>query len=582
MAKEELAVHDQTNILPPRKLIVVLGAMSSALFISFIDKNGIAVALPTIGKDLHASNSILWAGTSSLIATTVFQVLFGRLSDIFGRKRVLLAMMALMCLSQLACALCTSAVQLYIFRAFDGVATGGAGSLTMMVVSDIVTLENRGKYQGILGACIGGGNAVGPFIAAAFVHCGNWRGLFYFLCPSSALMSILIYLYVPDSKPKEKAMESVKKIDFWGVGLSASAIVLLLVPLSGGGNLYAWNSPLVIAMMIVGGVLFILFLVVEWKVSRLPMMPLRLFTNSSVSIILWQNLFYGIAYSSNLFFLPIYYQVGRGWTPITSACLVLPMVLTQSTVSTISGLIISRTKSYGYVIYFGFTFWFLGVGLQLLFNISLSIPGIALILVVEGMGIGCVFQPTLVAAQAHCLKKDRAVVISVRNFMRSVGGAVGLAVPSAIIANVLISRLSHLDIGLSTSELEILKKSIYSSPDLTNFTPSQQQEIKACFIDAIHAVFIFNAPLMGLCWVSCWFIRDRGLRRPDEVETGTGEIPRTNEERSLPDAENGPIPPEESIDEETGEQVGGPGGSMSDVPIHSSNHDNEKESMHEQ
>lgn len=515
----EIAVHDQTNILPPKKLIVVFCAMSSALFISFIDQNGLAVALPTIGKDLHASNSISWAGTSSLIASTTFQVLFGRLSDIFGRKRVMLAMMGLMCLSQLSCALCRNAVQLYVFRAFDGVATGGVMSLTMMVVSDIVTLENRGKYQGILGAFVGGGNAVGPFIAASFVHRGDWRGFFYFLCPSSAFMSLFIYFFVPDNRPKEKAWVSFKKIDFWGVSTSSSALILLLVPLSGGGNLYSWNSPLVISMMSIGGVIFLLFVFVEWKISRLPMMPIRLFTNLSVAIILWQNLLFGIAYYSNLYFLPIFYQVCRGWSPIRSATLVLPLVLTQSLVSTACGQIISRTKRYGYVIYFGFTMWFFGVGLQLLFNLNIHVKWIVLILIVQGIGIGCVFQPTLVAVQAHCLKKDRAVVISVRNFMRSVGGAVGLAVSSAIISNVLMSRLSGLNIGLSNHQLATLKKSIYSNPDLSSYTYNEQHEIIKCFMDAIHSVFICNTPLLGVSWISCWAIRDKGLQRPDELQS---------------------------------------------------------------
>lgn len=138
-------VHVETNILPKAKLIVVFCGLAFALLISFIDQNSIGIALPTIGQDLNTATTIAWAGTSSLIANTVFQVLYGRLSDIFGRKVVILTAVGLLALGDLLCSFAKTGPQLYAFRGISGVGNGGIAALAMIVVSDVVTLENRGK-----------------------------------------------------------------------------------------------------------------------------------------------------------------------------------------------------------------------------------------------------------------------------------------------------------------------------------------------------------------------------------------------------------------------------------------------------
>jgi MFS family permease len=144
MSGDEL-VRIDTNILPKAKLLVVFAGLAFALLVAFIDQNSIGIALPTIGADLHAATTISWAGTSSLIANTVFQVLYGRLSDILGRKAVFLSSVGLLALGDLLCGFARTGPQLYAFRGIACVGTGGITALAMMIVSDIVTLENRGK-----------------------------------------------------------------------------------------------------------------------------------------------------------------------------------------------------------------------------------------------------------------------------------------------------------------------------------------------------------------------------------------------------------------------------------------------------
>jgi MFS family permease len=240
--EEEAALPDQENLLPRKQLVFVFGLLSMTLLVMFIDQNGIGQLLPTVAKDLNATQTMSWAGTSALIGNTVFQVLYGRLSDIFGRKVVYLSALSLLSFSDLMCGLAKNSTMLYVFRGLAGVAGGGITSLSMMIVSDIVTLERRGKYQGILGSMVGIGNLIGPLLAAVFAEKASWRVLFYVLCPTSAICCCICGYYLPSTMPKGNWKENVKKIDYWGVLSASVALVLLLIPISGGGLYFEWKS----------------------------------------------------------------------------------------------------------------------------------------------------------------------------------------------------------------------------------------------------------------------------------------------------------------------------------------------------
>lgn len=271
----EKSLHDQTNILPRGQLLIVFSGLAVSLLITFVDQNGISVTLPTIAQELNAQNTISWAGTSSLIANTVFTVLYGRLSDIFGRKIVYLFALALLCIADLLCGLSQNPAMLYVFRGLAGVAGGGVTSLTMIVVSDIVTLEERGKYQGILGAALGMGNVIGPFIGAAFIMHTTWRGFFWLISPLAACSIIVGYFLIPSNVRKDGFKKNVERIDFYGIIASSIGIIFLLIPISGGGSYFQWNSPMVISMFVIGGCSLIAFFLIEWKVASLPMLPGR-------------------------------------------------------------------------------------------------------------------------------------------------------------------------------------------------------------------------------------------------------------------------------------------------------------------
>lgn len=523
MSGNEL-VRIDTNILPKAKLIVVFCGLSFALLVCFIDQNSIGIALPTIGKDLNAATTIAWAGTSSLIANTVFQVLYGRLSDIVGRKVVFLSAVGLLALGDLLCSFAKTGPQLYAFRGISGVGNGGITALAMMIVSDVVTLENRGKYQGILGSCVGLGNAIGPFMAGAFVEKSTWRGLFWVICPLAVLSGGMVALTLPASKVHGDMKVKVKAIDYFGIVSSSAAILLLLIPISGGGTYFEWNSPMVISMITLGSIMMVIFVLVEWKVAVMPMMPLHLFKIPAVCAIIIQNFLFGIVYYSHLYYLPIYYQNVRQFSPLLSAALTLPFVAGQSTFSILTGQYVSRLKRYGEIIWGGYIFWTLGAGLILLLNRTTPRWQIIVFLLIEGIGVGGVFQPTLVAAQAHSLKRDRAVVISVRNFARALGGALGLALSSAVFSNVLKKSLNSISTALPAGYESGVLAAILKVPDLSGLTSVQANEVLDAYMSASRAVFLLWAPIIGACLILCVFIKDKGLQRAEEKKTEPAEV----------------------------------------------------------
>lgn len=499
--------------LSQKQLLLVFSGMALGLLISFIDQTGITVALPYIARDLNAADTISWAGTASLISNTVFMVLFGRFSDIFSRKYVLIASMLLLAFFDLACGFAQNANQIFIFRGFCGIGNGGITSLTMVVVSDLVTLEDRGKYQGILGACVGIGNAIGPILASSFISHTSWRNFYYMMCPIVCLAALVVFWLVPYTMPDYTIAEKLRRIDYLGFIFSSIAIIFLLIPISGGGSFYSWSSPLVISMLTIGGLSLIIFVVVEKRLANLPMIPLHLFTmRKSLTFLLSQNFFFGMCYYSSLYYYPFYFEIVRGEHVITTSLYLLCLVIPQSFTSIVTGQIISRSKHYIHVIWFGYILWTLAVGLTIIWGVKKNLAVCIVTLILNGLGVGATFQPTLVAAQSQSYKKDRAIVISTRNVLRSFGGAVGLAVSSNLVSNSYSKLLQEKgSSAFSQEEMDILKHQIFSTINLEKFSPSQILLLRNIFMQSLRYVFYFWIASMSYCLITTITVKDRGL-----------------------------------------------------------------------
>lgn len=228
-----------------------------------------------------------------------------------------------------------------------------------------------------------------------------------------------------------------------------------------------------------------------------------------------QSFLIGFAFYNYSYYLPLYYQSARGMSLYTSAILYLPLVVTQAIFSALGGQYMSRVQRYWELLAIGFALWTLGAGLNLLFTRTFSIVGIVFILMIQGVGLGFTFQPTLVAAQAHTRKEDRAVVISARNFLRAMGGAVGLAVASSIYSNALKRNLPQ---SLTPAIRDEVLRSTFSQINVTQLSPADRDTVLSGYMAAINAVFIMWIACIGICTLLMGLIKDKGLTRKGETE----------------------------------------------------------------
>ncbi|CAD0090402.1 unnamed protein product [Aureobasidium mustum] len=485
MAKEtkdlEAAIHDQTNLVPLKERLTIFFTLAFCMFLCYVDQNGITVLLPSIARDLNAADTIAWAGTSALIANTVFQVLYGRLSDLFGRKKIFVGCVIVLAAADLVCGLTPNADVLYVFRGISGVANGGIVALVNMIMSDVVTLQQRGKYQ----------------------------GLFYLNAPLCCVAACLAAWTLPQSMPKVNFRETIAKIDWIGLFFSTVAIILILIAISDGGHGTPWDSAETISMLVIGGVCAIAFVIVEWKFAKLPMMPLEMWKNKSVACMLVQSFLLGMNYYSLIYYLPLYYQNVGGYDVMRSAVLILPLVFVQATFSALGGQYMSFIGHYIEVIFVGFLVWTLGSGLLVSLDATSPVGHICGFIIMVGFGCGCTFQTTNTAMQAHCPKSQRAVVISNRMLLRQLGGAVGLAICSAISGNVLKSSLPP--------HLQYIADSTFAVPPLNTLSAADRASISNAYADASRTVFIFCVAVIGIALLLTFLVTDKGLKREEDV-----------------------------------------------------------------
>ncbi|KAH8197770.1 hypothetical protein TruAng_008059 [Truncatella angustata] len=416
------------------------------------------------------------------------------------------------------CGFAKNITWLYVCRAISGVGGGGISSLVQITVSDLVSLKERGKYQGMLSGAIGLGAGTGPFLAAAFIDgsqskSDTWRWIFWVPPILAAFCLVAMWIALPLKPVTGSWREKLAKIDWFGLCAAVIAVVFVLVPINSGGSIFPWNSALVISMISLGGFFFIVLAVIEKSFAQIPMIPLRLFAHSATAVIMLQSALYNAAWQVDIYFLPIYFQQVRGYSALQSAALVLPLLLLQSFAGVASGPIMSKLARYGPVLYSGMVLWTLGAGLKILFSTDSSVAVYVIVLAIEGIGIGFVLQPALVALQALSKREDRAVATSTRNLMRMLGSVFGMASSTAI-------KYAVTKAALPPSMPSDLRAAVMDGTwDRENGASAEwATSILEAEMGGIRAVFVMLAPLVGLCLLGCYFIPDITLEGDEKTD----------------------------------------------------------------
>jgi MFS family permease len=399
---------------------------------------------------------------------------------------------------------------------------------------------------GWLGAIIALANGVGPFLGGAVVEGATWRWVFWMIPIMTLPTAAVILFFLPLKHNSGDYVEKMKKIDYGGVVLNIASTLLVLVPLSGGGVTYAWSSAFFIAATVTGVVLAVLFVLYEWKLVALPIMPLRLYRAPHCWALYLQSFLTGLAYFGNFFYLPIYFQSILRYSPLVSGALILPVVITSSIGSILSGQYMARVGSYMHCILLGFILWTLGSGLTMLFDRYTGLGPLIVILIVEGAGIGLTLQPTLVGMYANSRSEDRAVTTGLRNFIRTIGGAFGLVISGVTLSNTLSTNLGREEYA-SDQLIAELTSSTYAL-DALDLSSDQQEQVLDVYMSGLHYIFIFYTVCAGLSLALTFWVGNTSLKAP-----------------KLPESE---ATSEAVVDEESGAQeqvVGGHGAGNGDL-----------------
>jgi MFS family permease len=481
-----------------------------------MDQTMLAASLSIISTALNAGSQRSWIAGGYFLTTTSFQLVYGRLSDIWSRKVVLLSALVIFFLGSLASSLSQTAAQLIAFRAITGVGGGGLMTIAQAIVSDVVPLRERGKYQGILGSVVAVANGIGPVIGGALSSTGEdgWRWIFRMEMPIAVLTGFCVVFFMPLRKVVGSWKVKVFAIDFPGAILALTGSSLLVLALTWAGGDFAWNSVQVLSTLLLGFAISVVFVLWQWKGTSKPLIPMHIFRSRVVNGACLTMFVNGWNFLVQIYFIPTFYQLVYGYSAVTAGTLLLPITLIQTASSTISGLIVSWTGRYRESILLGWAAWAIGLGLFSTLRADSGLGKQIGYAILTGFGVGQTLQPSLIAIQASVERRDMAVVTSTRNFVRNLGGTLGLAISGTIVNNVLRSAVASF--GISDEEVRF----ILNQPE-TALASLHNEKIREALIpayeQAFRVVFIVGAALAAASFFLALFLLPQvDLNRADD------------------------------------------------------------------
>ncbi|TFY63560.1 hypothetical protein EVG20_g6268 [Dentipellis fragilis] len=513
---------DQTNLLPFRKVVSVFAGLAVCLVVSTLDQTLVATALPSISSAFHAGSVASFIPSTYLLTSTAFQPLYGRFSDIFGRKTTLCMAMGVFMLGNLAAGFSRNVTELIVFRGIAGAGGGGIPSMAQIIMSDVVTLRDRGKYQGIIGVVIALGFGIGPLIGGVLSEKVSWRWCCWVTLPISACGIVVTTYILPLKSVEGDIKRKLLAVDYVGAALTLCGCTLIMLPLIWGGITFPWSSAVVLASLLTGVFLVAVFCVWEWKGARLPIVPMYIFKHVTVTGVYITMFVNGFIFNSSLYYLPQFFQVALGYSPIRSGVFLLPVLVSQTLASFVSGVIVSRTGRYRTIIYVGFAVWTVGCGLLSTVNASTkkAIPVVYMLL--AGVGAGqCLSVHGLDPPNDNSRSAGKR--LAPRHGSRNRGAK---PIIYAHRNNSLRSKMVSLGLAKSTIDA-IISDPTALHPLLfpgnatlaDSVSPATARAILAGYTSGYRIVFVLNASLAAMCVaVAAVMIHHKELTRADDAE----------------------------------------------------------------
>jgi len=502
------------------KLPVLLPAIGIGVFLCALDQLLAVATYAKIGSDLNALNSTSWIATAYFLTLTSCQPLYGKLSDIFGRKECLLFSYAVFGLGCLGCGLARDMPQLVAARALAGVGGGGMNAVVSILMTDIVPLADRGIWQGYINIIFAAGTSTGAPLGGLLADSVGWRWAFLGQVPlcAAAFAAVYLVLHLPPPAEASHWREKLARVDFLGAVTLVSAVLCLLLGLDSGGN-EGWRHTSTVAPLAASVVLFVAFALIEVCVATNPFAPGRVIFERSLAAAFACN-FFGVAGQMPILFtLPLLYQAVDDVSAVRAGLLLIPGALFGVTASIGAGFIMKRTGRY---------YWLtvISTGLLLLSSLPLSlfghglgrtgdgvnIPGTTAGLALTALGGGSYITSTLIALISNAAQGDAAVVIACSYLFRSLGSAVGISVGSAVQQQVLRTRLAA-RLGDGEAARAIEERVRQSLDYIGELEPGVARIVRGCYQDAVVMVFVACVAFLVPAFLASFFVREKRIKK---------------------------------------------------------------------
>ncbi|MGH8963521.1 MAG: MDR family MFS transporter [Jatrophihabitantaceae bacterium] len=516
----------RTGELSHKQILTILSGLMLGMFLASLDQMIVSTAIRTIGDDLHGLAAQAWVTTAFLITSTIATPLYGKLSDIYGRKPLFLFAITVFITGSALCGLSTSMYMLAAFRAFQGIGAGGLMSLAFAIIGDIIPPRERARYQGYFMAVFATSSVLGPVVGGFLAGTNHifgvsgWRWIFYINVPIGILALVVVSKVLQIDHHRHD-----HRIDWMG----ASALVVGLVPLlivAEQGQSWGWGAPVAITCYIVGILGLIAFVRIQALMGDEALIPLRLFRNGVFAVGSAQSFVIGIGMFGGMMSIPLYLQIVKGASPTKAGLLVLPMVAGMMIASLASGQVTARTGRYKIFPVVGSVLLVTGLALLSTVGADTSLVRTDLFMVVFGAGLGLSMQAMVLAMQNAVPPTDMGVATSSTTFFRQVGGTLGAAVFLSILFSSAGPKIkSAYDKAAGTqafqqaarnhpADLKILhtQQSLNDTGFLHGLNKVLAHPFLTGFSDAMDLVFLVGACVLVFAFVLALMLKEVPLR----------------------------------------------------------------------